>query len=41
MKSLTIHLDDALDERIREKAANEGECLNKIARRAIEPKNWH
>ncbi len=29
MKSLTIHMDDALDQRIREKAATEGQSLNK------------
>ena len=29
MKSLTIHMDDILDQRIREKAAAEGQSLNK------------
>jgi len=29
MKSLTIHMDDALDQRIREKATAEGQSLNK------------
>ena len=29
MKSLTIHMEDALDQRIREKAATEGQSLNK------------
>lgn len=29
MKSLTIHLDDDLDQRIRQKAADEGRSLNK------------
>jgi len=29
MKSLTIHMDDTLDQRIREKAAAKGQSLNK------------
>jgi hypothetical protein len=35
MKSLTIHVDDALDERIRDKAASEGESLNKTVTGAL------
>ncbi len=29
MKSLTIHMDDTLSQRIREKAATDGQSLNK------------
>lgn len=35
MKSLTIHMDEALDQRIREKAAAEGQSLNKTITRAL------
>ena len=46
MKSLTIHMDEALDKKIRRKAASEGKSLNKtvigVLRQALgeEPANY-
>ena len=36
MKSLTIHMDEALDRRIREKAAAQGQSLNKTITGVLE-----
>ena len=35
MKSLTIHMDEALDRRLREKAASEGVSLNRTVTRVL------
>ena len=35
MKSLTIHMDEALDRRVREKAASEGVSLNRTVTRVL------